>query len=243
MPSGRGYKPRRLLRSWGLRPSRGVRKRSRTALVSLDGLRRQVPVRRDVATEPSEMGRPWLVRPPAGRNAPRRETSTSARLFRAREWLVLPREIPTAHTGWLGFPLTVRLSVFTRRDLQIHFERNKIQMRRSSPATCSDSRLPRDRRRTDSDGYPEPTRSLRHHLACHHGSRRVARAHPRHVPGFIERYVRAVSRTAWPARRRRVEAVRAPSTRCFPCRRIAMTQDRAQVPAIEDHHHTGEPAC
>ncbi|MFA6021236.1 MAG: aminotransferase class I/II-fold pyridoxal phosphate-dependent enzyme [Rhodospirillales bacterium] len=45
-------------------------------------------------------------------------------------WFLLPRQRDEVRTGWLAFPLIVRPEApFTRRDLQIHFEKKDIQTR------------------------------------------------------------------------------------------------------------------
>ncbi|MBI5120491.1 MAG: aminotransferase class I/II-fold pyridoxal phosphate-dependent enzyme [Rhodospirillales bacterium] len=45
-------------------------------------------------------------------------------------WFILPAQRAEVRTGWLAFPLIVRPEApFTRRDLQIHFEKRDIQTR------------------------------------------------------------------------------------------------------------------
>ncbi|MDK9720181.1 MAG: aminotransferase class I/II-fold pyridoxal phosphate-dependent enzyme [Rhodospirillales bacterium] len=45
-------------------------------------------------------------------------------------WFILPAQRAEVRTGWLAFPLIVRPEApFTRRDLQIHFEKKDIQTR------------------------------------------------------------------------------------------------------------------
>lgn len=46
------------------------------------------------------------------------------------KWFILPAQRAEVRTGWLAFPLIVRPEApFTRRDLQIHFEKRDIQTR------------------------------------------------------------------------------------------------------------------
>jgi CDP-6-deoxy-D-xylo-4-hexulose-3-dehydrase len=110
------------------------------------------------------------------RNIAARERAFAAHLdffSRYEEWFVLPRQLEGSRTAWLAFPLTLREDApFSRRDLQIHMERNDIQTRPvftgnilRQPAmqgvTC----------RTDPQGYPEADAVMRGGilLACHHG--------------------------------------------------------------------------
>lgn len=46
------------------------------------------------------------------------------------EWFTLPRQQVDSTTGWLAFPMVIKPSApFSRRDLQIHFEKEGIQTR------------------------------------------------------------------------------------------------------------------
>ncbi len=89
------------------------------------------------------------------------------------EWFVLPRQIGDSRTGWLAFPLIVRdAAPFTRRALQIHFERHGIQTR--TVFTGNILRQPafaEIERHEASDGYPNADAVMRGGMliGCHHG--------------------------------------------------------------------------
>ncbi len=88
-------------------------------------------------------------------------------------WFVLPRQLPSARTGWLAFALTVRDDApFSRRDLQIHLEQHDIQTR--PVFTGNILRQPAMRNvkaKTAPGGYPVADAVMRGGilLACHHG--------------------------------------------------------------------------
>jgi len=62
----------------------------------------------------------------------RRENFKSHRDFFSQyeEFFILPQELTSIDTGWLAFPLTIKESApFTRTELQIYFEKHRIQTR------------------------------------------------------------------------------------------------------------------
>jgi CDP-6-deoxy-D-xylo-4-hexulose-3-dehydrase len=89
------------------------------------------------------------------------------------DWFILPRQLDGARTGWLAFPLTLRPNApFTRREMQIYFERADIQTR--PVFTGNILRQPAMKGvpyRADPAGYPVADAVMRGGilLACHHG--------------------------------------------------------------------------
>ncbi|MES2304420.1 MAG: aminotransferase class I/II-fold pyridoxal phosphate-dependent enzyme [Gemmatimonadota bacterium] len=89
------------------------------------------------------------------------------------EWFILPRQMKQSVTGWLAFPMIVRDNApFTRRDLQIHFEKQNIQTR--TVFTGNILRQPgfaQIQRKESAAGYPNADQVMRGGmlLACHHG--------------------------------------------------------------------------
>ena len=90
-----------------------------------------------------------------------------------QEWFILPKQIRSSRTGWLAFPLTVRDSApFTRRELQIHFEKKNIQTR--TVFTGNILRQPGFKniiRKENTNGYKVADGVMRGGilLACHNG--------------------------------------------------------------------------
>lgn len=128
--------------------------------------------------EPSELGAAFglvqLDRLGANIEARARNFQQQLSFFAGyEEWFVLPRQTDGASTGWLAFPLLVRDDApFTRRDLQVHFERHGIQTR--TVFTGNVLRQPafsEIERREAPRGYPNADRVMRGGmlLACHHG--------------------------------------------------------------------------
>lgn len=128
--------------------------------------------------EPSEMGAAFgLVQlDKLERNVAAREVNFARQLdfFREyEEWFVLPRQMPGARTGWLAFAMIVRdRAPFTRRELQIFFERRNIQTR--TVFTGNILRQPgfaEIERVEHPGGFPNADRVMRGGilLACHHG--------------------------------------------------------------------------
>ena len=91
------------------------------------------------------------------------------------DWFLLPRQTTGANTGWLAFPLIVRDDApFTRRDLQVHLEKQGIQTR--TVFTGNILRQPafaHIRRQEAPRGYPNADRVMRGGvlIACHQGLR------------------------------------------------------------------------
>ncbi|MEK7663419.1 MAG: DegT/DnrJ/EryC1/StrS family aminotransferase, partial [Actinomycetota bacterium] len=89
------------------------------------------------------------------------------------DWFILPRQTPGSRTGWLAFPLTIRNEApFTRKELQIFFEKRNIQTR--VIFTGNVIRQPGFKgiqMRVSEHGYPESDRVMRGGflIACHHG--------------------------------------------------------------------------
>lgn len=128
--------------------------------------------------EPSEMGAAFgLVQLDRldGNITAREVNFTAQRDFFAgyREWFILPRQMEASRTGWLAYPMIVRDDApFTRRDLQIHFERANVQTR--TVFTGNILRQPgfaTIQRRESPAGYPNADQVMRGGmlLACHHG--------------------------------------------------------------------------
>lgn len=128
--------------------------------------------------EPSEMGAAFgLVQLDrlAGNIAARDANFATQHAFFSEyaEWFILPRQMEQSVTGWLAFPMIVRDSApFTRRDLQIHFEKQNIQTR--TVFTGNILRQPgfaQIQRKEAVGGYPNADQVMRGGmlLACHHG--------------------------------------------------------------------------
>lgn len=88
-------------------------------------------------------------------------------------WFVLPRQRPDVRTAWLALPLIVRDDApFSRRDLQLHFERAGVQTR--TVFTGNVLRQPGFKdipRRERPEGYPNADLVMRGGilLGCHQG--------------------------------------------------------------------------
>lgn len=89
------------------------------------------------------------------------------------DWFLFPTQLRNSRTGWLAFPIIVRDDApFTRRDLQIHLEKQGIQTR--TIFTGNILRQPgfaQVERRESPDGYPNADQVMRGGmlLGCHHG--------------------------------------------------------------------------
>lgn len=129
-----------LLRSWGRSSSLFVDSEDieNRFNVDVDGIpydAKFVFTRLGYNSEPSEMGAAFgLVQLErlAGNIKARAENFAQQLAFfgQYEDWLMLPRQMESSHTGWLAFPIIVRDSApFTRRDLQIHLEGHGIQTR------------------------------------------------------------------------------------------------------------------
>jgi CDP-6-deoxy-D-xylo-4-hexulose-3-dehydrase len=194
------YRRGKLLRSWGRSSSVFVESEAieNRFSVALDGIPYDAKFLFEEIGynfEPSEMGAAFglvqLRRLEENVAARRRNFDAQVAFFREwEEWLVLPRELPGTRSGWLAFPLTVRDEApFTRRELQIHFEKNNIQTR--TVFTGNVLRQPAFRGidcRTDPQGYPCADAVTRGGIifACHHG---LAPSQIDHIHATFRRFV------------------------------------------------------
>jgi CDP-4-dehydro-6-deoxyglucose reductase, E1 len=173
----------RLLRSWGRTSSLFVDSESPEVrfAVLLDGIEydaKFVFEELGFNLEPSEMGAAFgLVQLDrlTENIASRIENFERQRRFFAEyeDWFVLPRQIDSAVTGWLAFPLTLRHDApFTRREMQMWLEGQDIQTRpvftgniMRQPAMASVTY------RAPESGCPVADEVMRGGilLACHHG--------------------------------------------------------------------------
>ncbi len=172
-----------LLRSWGRSSSlfvdsENVENRFNVELDGIDYDAKFVFETMGFNIEPSEMGAAFgLVQlEKLEANVALRESNFARHMAffeNYAEWLVMPRQMPEARTGWLAFPLTVRETApFTRRDLQIYLENCGIQTRvvftgniMRQPCMAG---IPAH---VSPDGYPIADAVMRGGilLACHHG--------------------------------------------------------------------------
>ena len=94
---------------------------------------------------------------------------------------MLPKQTPGSRTGWLAFPLMVKLDApFKRRDFQIFLEKRNIQTR--VVFTGNITRQPGFKdvpQRRAPGGYPNADRVMQGGtlLACHHGLTDAMLAH------------------------------------------------------------------
>ncbi len=173
----------RLLRSWGRTSSLFVDSETieNRFNVEVDGISYDAKFLFEALgynLEPSEMGAAFgLVQlEKLQQNIALRRQNFAAQLAffkRYEEWFILPRQLPTAVTGWLAFPLTVRPDApFTRRDMQIFLEQRDIQTRPVFTGNILRQPAMRDVAcRQDPSGYPVADAVMRGGilLACHHG--------------------------------------------------------------------------
>jgi CDP-6-deoxy-D-xylo-4-hexulose-3-dehydrase len=173
----------RLRRSWGRSSSLFVESEDIEArfAVEVGGIpydAKFVFTRLGYNLEPSEMGAAFglvqLSRLDGNIAARQRHFAAQHAYFsQFEEWFCLPRQMPGSSTGWLAFPLIIRDDApFSRRKLQIHFERANIQTR--TVFTGNILRQPAFAdivRRESPDGYPNADRVMRGGIliACHHG--------------------------------------------------------------------------
>ncbi len=173
----------RLLRSWGRSSSLFTDSEDIDARFSVDvgGIpydAKFVFTRLGYNLEPSEVGAAFglvqLSRLESNIAARQRNFAAQTAFFsNFEEWFILPRQIDDSVTGWLAFPLIVRDDApFTRRDLQICFERADIQTR--TVFTGNILRQPAFAdilRRESPEGYPNADRVMRGGMliGCHHG--------------------------------------------------------------------------
>lgn len=189
----------RLLRSWGRSSSLFVESEQIENRFNVDvgGIpydAKFVFSRLGYNLEPSEMGAAFgLVQlDRLEHNIAAREANFATQhafFSRYPEWFILPRQMEASRTGWLAFPMIVRDSApFTRRDLQIHLEKQNIQTR--TVFTGNILRQPGFAgitRREAPAGYPNADQVMRGGmlLACHHG---LVPAQLDHVHAVFERF-------------------------------------------------------
>ena len=138
--------------------------------------------------EPSEMGAAFgLVQlRKLNRNIAAREHAFNlhTKFFsQYQDWFILPKQLPNSRTGWLAFAPTVKETApFTRKELQIFFEKRNIQTR--TVFTGNILRQPgfsHINRRESAHGYPNTDQVMRGGilLGCHHGltSEMIAHIH------------------------------------------------------------------
>lgn len=156
--------------------------------------------------EPSEMGAAFgLVQlDKLANNIALRERNFAQHLaFFAdyQDWFILPRQMPEARTGWLAFPLTIRPDApFSRRELQIWFERADIQTRVVFTGNIlRQPAMQNVKAEVDPRGYPAADAVTRGGilLACHHG---LSEAQVEHIHAtfrdFADQHVPLMSRMA-----------------------------------------------
>ncbi|MBI4852548.1 MAG: aminotransferase class V-fold PLP-dependent enzyme [Acidobacteria bacterium] len=173
----------RLLRSWGRSSSLFVEseKIENRFNVNLDGVEYDAKFVFEEAgynLEPSEMGAAFgLVQlSKLALNITLREQHFQQHLdfFKDyEEWFILPKQLPDSVTGWLAMALTVREQApFTRKELQIYFERHGIQTR--PVFTGNILRQPGFQHLAcirQKEGYPIADRVMQGGIliGCHHG--------------------------------------------------------------------------
>ena len=181
----------KLLRSWGRSSSLYVESEAieNRFNVELDGIPYDAKFVFDVVgynLEPSEMGAAFgLVQlSKLEKNIALREKHFQQHLAffsQFPDWFILPRQLNNSHTGWLAFPLIVRdTAPFTRTEMQIYFEKNRIQTR--TVLTGNILRQPgfnRIKRKETAKGYPNADRVMQGGilLGCHHGLNDIMMQH------------------------------------------------------------------
>lgn len=173
----------KLLRSWGRSSSLFVESEAieNRFNVSVDGIQYDAKFVFDALgynIEPSEMGAAFgLVQLDKLQNNIDLRAKWFAQHYaffkQHEEWFVLPKQFPNSRTAWLAFALTIRDSApFSRRDMQIFFEKRNIQTR--TIFTGNILRQPgfKNIQRKESDqGYPNTDAVMRGGilLGSHHG--------------------------------------------------------------------------
>jgi CDP-6-deoxy-D-xylo-4-hexulose-3-dehydrase len=173
----------RLLRSWGRTSSLFVDSESAETRfgIEVDGIPYDAKFVFEALgynLEPSEMGAAFgLVQLDRLEDNIRRRIDhfERQRTFFAQyeDWFILPRQLETARSGWLAFPLTIRDEApFTRREMQIWLEERDIQTRPVFTGNIlRQPAMANVRHRAAPDGYPMADAVMRGGilLACHHG--------------------------------------------------------------------------
>lgn len=173
----------RLLRSWGRSSSLFVESEAieNRFDLTVDGIEYDAKFVFDAVgynLEPSELGAAFglvqLKKLQANIDARISNFRRQLDFFKDYEnWFILPQQTPDTRTGWLAFPLTIREGApFSRRELQIYFEKRHIQTRVIFAGNINRQPGFRDiHKRVTNEGYPEADRVMRGGvlLACHHG--------------------------------------------------------------------------
>ena len=181
----------KLLRSWGRSSSLFVESEAgeNRFNVKVDGIEYDAKFVFEAVgynLEPSELGAAFglvqLQKLEDNIRARSRHFEAQTAFFRQYEdWFVLPRQTPGSRTGWLAYPLTMRVGApFKRRDLQMFLEGRNIQTR--VIFTGNITRQPGfidAQKRMAPGGYPEADKVMRGGilLACHHGLTDAMMAH------------------------------------------------------------------
>jgi CDP-6-deoxy-D-xylo-4-hexulose-3-dehydrase len=173
----------RLLRSWGRTSSLFVESEAieNRFNVSIDGIPYDAKfVFADIGynLEPSEMGAAFgrVQLGKLEKNIRLREEFFQQHVeffSQYSQWLMMPRQLPDVRTGWLAFAMIVRDDApFTRTELQIFFERRRIQTR--TVFTGNILRQPGFagiKHKAAPEGYPQADQVMRGGilLGCHQG--------------------------------------------------------------------------
>jgi CDP-6-deoxy-D-xylo-4-hexulose-3-dehydrase len=181
----------KLLRSWGRSSSLFVESEAieNRFNVTLDGVPYDAKFVFEAIGynyEPSEMGAAFglvqLGKLHDNISVRRKNFNTLLQFFTPYEkWFILPAEAKETGSGWLAFPLTIRESApFTRRDMQLFFEKRNIQTR--VVFTGNILRQPgfKDIKCVKNPaGYPEADNVMRGGIliGCHHGLNEAMLSH------------------------------------------------------------------
>ncbi len=173
----------KLLRSWGRSSSLFVESEAieNRFNISVDGIDYDAKFVFEALgynLEPSEMGAAFgLVQlEKLQQNISLREKAFAAHMAFFKEyqdWFILPEQLPNSRTGWLAFALTLKDNApFSRRDLQIYLEKQRIQTR--TVFTGNILRQPgfiNIKRKESPEGYAHADQVMRGGmlLGCHHG--------------------------------------------------------------------------
>lgn len=172
----------KLLRSWGRSSSlfvesEAIENRFKIAVDGIDYDAKFVFETLGYNLEPSEMGAAFgLVQ------LSKLENNIKARIdafdahmkffSKYQDWFILPKQLPSSHTGWLAFALTIKEAAFNRKQLQIFLEKRNIQTR--TVFTGNILRQPgfnNIKHREQIGGYPFADQVMRGGIliGCHHG--------------------------------------------------------------------------
>ncbi|HSW70212.1 MAG TPA: aminotransferase class I/II-fold pyridoxal phosphate-dependent enzyme [Gammaproteobacteria bacterium] len=173
----------KLLRSWGRSSSLFVESEAieNRFNVDVDGIEYDAKFLFEALgynLEPSEMGAAFgLVQLSKLQNNVRLREETFKIHYdffkKYQEWFILPKQLASSVTGWLAFPLIIKNTApFTRKEMQIFFEKNRIQTR--TIFTGNILRQPGFKNikcQKSPQGYPNADQVMRGGIlmACHHG--------------------------------------------------------------------------